>query len=144
MAPPIYAREVRVHNRLAVQLLKPWGGAVAFAVQRRLVHLISSYSRQCSAENLPCCNLCSYGNTTAMGCKYFTLMDFQTYWLYLATSEHAISGWLGNSYLSLQKDLILLLTPKCYWFILVWFGGRHENPSWDLCLKGNDQWEKYN
>lgn len=51
-----------------------------------------------------------------MGCKYFTLVGLQTYWLYLATSEHAISGWLGNIYIYTcsQKDLILLLTPECY------------------------------
>jgi len=121
MAPSICTREFRVSNRLEVQLLKPWGGAVAIAVQRRLVCTLSACSpgsgRQLGAENtenLPCCSLCSSGNTTAMGCKYFSLTGFQTYWLYSATSEHAIGGWLGNSYLSPQKALVLHLTPECY------------------------------
>lgn len=27
-----------------------------------------------------------------------------------------------------------LFTPKRCWLLLVWFGGQHKNPFWDLCL----------
>lgn len=34
-----------------------------------------------------------------------------------------------------SKGSNYLLTPKCYWFLLIWFGGQRKNPFWDLCLK---------
>lgn len=34
-----------------------------------------------------------------------------------------------------SKGSNYLLAPKCYWFLLVWFGDQHKNPFWDLCIK---------